>query len=27
MTAWLGVVSRTHVRRGLAGGFAQLCHG
>lgn len=27
MTAWLGVVSRTHVRRGIAGGFAQLCHG
>jgi hypothetical protein len=27
MTAWLGVVSRAHVRRGIAGGFAQLCHG
>lgn len=27
MTAWLGVVSRVHVRRGVAGGFAQLCHG
>lgn len=27
MTAWLGVVSRAHVQRGLAGGFAQLCHG
>ena len=27
MTAWLGVVSRAHVRRGVAGGFAQLCHG
>lgn len=27
MTAWLGVVSRAHVRRGAAGGFAQLCHG
>jgi len=25
--AWLGVVSRAHVRRGVAGGFAQLCHG
>ena len=27
MTAWLGVVSRAHVRKGTAGGFAQLCHG
>lgn len=27
MTAWLGVVSRAHVQRGAAGGFAQLCHG
>jgi EVE domain len=27
MTAWLGVVSRAHVRRSVAGGFAQLCHG
>ena len=27
MTAWLGVVSRAHVRKGIAGGFAQLCHG
>lgn len=27
MNAWLGVVSRTHVQRGVAGGFAQLCHG
>jgi hypothetical protein len=25
--AWVGVVSRAHVRRGVAGGFAQLCHG
>jgi hypothetical protein len=25
--AWLGVVSREHVRRGVAGGFAQVCHG
>jgi hypothetical protein len=25
--AWVGVVSRTHVLRGIAGGFAQLCHG
>jgi hypothetical protein len=24
---WLGVVSREHVLRGVAGGFAQLCHG
>ncbi len=24
---WLGVVSRAHVERGIAGGFAQLCHG
>jgi hypothetical protein len=24
---WLGVVSRAHVQRGVAGGFAQLCHG
>ena len=27
MNAWLGVVSRAHVQRGVAGGFAQLCHG
>lgn len=27
MTAWLGVVSRVHVQRGVAGGFAQLRHG
>jgi hypothetical protein len=25
--AWVGVVSRSHVQRGVAGGFAQLCHG
>jgi EVE domain len=25
--AWIGVVSRAHVRRGVAGGFAQLGHG
>ena len=25
--AWVGVVSRAHVQRGVAGGFAQLCHG
>lgn len=25
--AWLGVVSRSHVMRGVAGGFAQVCHG
>jgi hypothetical protein len=24
---WLGVVSREHVALGVAGGFAQLCHG
>ncbi|WP_293760867.1 EVE domain-containing protein [uncultured Aquitalea sp.] len=24
---WIGVASRDHVARGLAGGFAQLCHG
>jgi EVE domain len=24
---WLGVVSRRHVERGVAGGFAQVCHG
>ena len=25
--AWLGVVSRAHVRRGVEEGFAQVCHG
>jgi hypothetical protein len=25
--AFIGVVSRSHVARGVAGGFAQLCHG
>ena len=25
--AWVGVVSRAHVLRGVAGSFAQLCHG
>jgi hypothetical protein len=25
--AWVGVVSRAHVLRGVQGGFAQLCHG
>lgn len=25
--AWLGVVSRSHVWRGVEGGFAQVCHG
>jgi EVE domain-containing protein len=25
--AWVGVVSRAHVQRGVVGGFAQLCHG
>ncbi|WP_018150365.1 EVE domain-containing protein [Leeia oryzae] len=24
---WIGVVSESHVARGVAGGFAQLCHG
>ncbi|MBD0291854.1 MAG: EVE domain-containing protein, partial [Thermoleophilia bacterium] len=24
---WIGVVSHAHVRRGVAGGFAQLSHG
>ena len=24
---WIGVVSRSHVQRGVAGGFAQVCHG
>lgn len=24
---WIGVVSRSHVEIGVAGGFAQLCHG
>ncbi|UUZ79759.1 EVE domain-containing protein [Paenibacillus sp. P26] len=24
---WVGVVSRSHVLRGVEGGFAQLCHG
>ena len=27
MNAWLGVVSRAHVQRGVGDGFAQLCHG
>jgi hypothetical protein len=27
MRYWLGVVSRNHVERGVAGSFAQLCHG
>ncbi len=27
MKAWIGVVSLEHVRRGVKGGFAQLCHG
>jgi hypothetical protein len=27
MTGWLGVVSRSHAQRGVAGGFAQVCHG
>ena len=24
---WIAVASREHVRRGVAGGFAQVCHG
>ena len=24
---WIGVASKDHVRRGVAGGFCQLCHG
>ncbi|NRD77044.1 EVE domain-containing protein [Bacillus sp. BRMEA1] len=24
---WIGVVSASHVKKGVAGGFAQLCHG
>ena len=24
---WIGVVSRSHVQRGVEGGFAQVCHG
>ncbi len=24
---WIGVVSKSHVDRGVAGGFAQVCHG
>lgn len=24
---WVGVISREHVRRGVAGGFTQACHG
>ena len=24
---WIGVVSESHVKRGVQGGFAQLCHG
>ncbi len=24
---WLAVASREHVKRGIAGGFAQVCHG
>ncbi len=27
MRYWLGVVSEDHVQRGVAGGFAQVCHG
>jgi hypothetical protein len=27
MRYWIGVVSREHVQRGVAGGFCQLCHG
>lgn len=27
MRYWIGVASKDHVRRGVAGGFCQLCHG
>lgn len=27
MKSWIGVASFNHVERGMAGGFAQLCHG
>lgn len=27
MRGWLGVVSQSHVQRGVSEGFAQLCHG
>ena len=27
MKYWIGVASRNHVQRGVADGFAQLCHG
>jgi hypothetical protein len=27
MRYWVGVASREHVKRGIAGGFAQVCHG
>ncbi len=27
MNYWIGVVSRSHVQRGVAGGFAQMNHG
>jgi len=27
MKYWLGIVSEDHVKRGVAGGFAQVCHG
>lgn len=27
MRYWIGVASRDHVQRGIAGGFCQLCHG
>lgn len=27
MRYWLGVVSQEHVRKGVQGGFAQVCHG
>ena len=27
MRYWVGVASKDHVRRGVAGGFCQLCHG
>ncbi|MHA4915566.1 EVE domain-containing protein, partial [Enterococcus faecium] len=27
MNYWIGVASRDHIARGVAGGFCQLCHG
>lgn len=27
MSYWVAVASKEHVQRGIAGGFAQVCHG